>query len=138
MDSRARRNSANDMIKLDPEGNWYQGKYPILHERTIQFLYKNIAVDDEGRYFLTGEDRPIYIHVEDVPYWIVKLERTIAGYLITLTDESVELLNPSSLWTCKKNAFYCLVKGGTVPAKFFRVPYYEITKDLQQKGGKFF
>ncbi|MDO8519677.1 MAG: DUF1285 domain-containing protein [Deltaproteobacteria bacterium] len=132
------RRSQHDVIKLDPEGNWYQGEYPILHERTIQFLYKNIAVDQDGSYFLTGEDKPIFISVDEVAYWIVKIERTIAGFLITLTDDSVELLNLHSLWAGKKNALYCLVKGGRLPAKFFRGPYYEITKDLQQKGKKFF
>lgn len=126
------------MIRLDGEANWYQGEYPVLHDRTIQFLYKNIARDPEGKYYLTGEDKPVYFEVEDVPYWIVKIERTIAGYLITLTDESVELLNPHTLWTGKKNALYCLVKGGRHPAKFFRAPYYEITKNLQQKGGRFY
>lgn len=137
MESR-RRHNANDMIKLDPEGNWYQGEYPILHERTIQFLYKNIAVDQEGQYFLTGEDKPIHIHVEDVAYWIVKIERTIAGYLVTLTDDTVELLNLQALWIGKKNVLYCLVKGARLPAKFFRGPYYEITKDLQRKGKNYF
>lgn len=137
MEPRNRRNS-NDIIKLDPEGNWYQGEYPILHERTIQFLYKNIAVDEKGCYFLTGEDKPIYIEVQDVAYWIVKIERTIAGYLITLTDDTVELLNLHSLWIGKKHVLYCLVKGGKLPARFFRGPYYEITKDLQQKGKNYF
>lgn len=137
METPRNRRNAHDLIRLDPEGNWYQGEYPILHERTIQFLNKNIAIDQDERYFLTGEDKPIFISVADVAYWIVKIERTIAGYLITLTDDSVELLNFNSLWIGKKNALYCLVKGGSLPAKFFRGPYYEITKDLSQKGKKF-
>lgn len=136
--NRHRRGSTHDEIRLDPEGNWYQGEYPVLHDRTIQFLYKNIDIDKEGKYFLTGEDKPIFFRVEDVPYWIIKIERTIAGYLITLTDETVELLNLHSLWTGKKNALYCLIKGGKYAAKFFRSPYYEITKDLQKKGDRYY
>ncbi|MBI4411886.1 MAG: DUF1285 domain-containing protein [Deltaproteobacteria bacterium] len=138
MEPRSRRNAVEDMIRLDSEGNWYQGDFPILHERTCQFFYKHIALDADGKYYLEGEERPVYIKVEDVPYWITKVERTIAGYLVSLTDESIELLDLNSLWIGKKNALYCAVKGGSFPAKFMRVPYYEITKDLQQRGKKYF
>lgn len=132
-----RRTALEDTIRLDPEGNWYQGEFPILHERTVQYLFKNIAAGDDGRYYLTGEDKPIFIRVEDVPFWITKVERTIAGYLVTLTDGSIELLDLDTLWSGKKNALYVLVKGRKYPAKFFRPPYYEIAKDIQQKGGAF-
>ena len=132
-----RRNALEDTIRLDSEGNWFQGEFPILHERTVQYLYKNIAAGDDGRYYLTGEDKPIFIRVEDVPFWIVKVERTIAGYLVTLTDGSIELLDLDTLWSGKRNALYVLVKGRKYPAKFFRAPYYEIAKDIQQKGSNF-
>ena len=138
MESRSHRNADENGIRLDSEGNWYQGDFPILHERTCQFFYKHIALDEEGKYYLEGEERPVYIKVEDIPYWVTKVERTIAGYLISLTDESIELLDLSSLWIGKKNALYCVVKGGKFPAKFMRVPYYEITKDLLQRGKKYF
>lgn len=138
MESKSRRNAFEDAIRLDSEGNWYQGDFPILHERTCQFFYKHIARNAEGKYYLQGEERPVYIKVEDIPYWVTKVERTIAGYLITLTDESIELLDLNFLWIGKKNALYCGVKRGKFPAKFMRVPYYEITKDLQQRGKKYF
>lgn len=138
MEPRSRRSQASETIRLDSEGNWFQGEYPILHERTCQFFHKHIAMDEEGRYYLTGEDKPVYIDVEDAPYWVIKIERTIAGHLITLTDESIELLDLNSLWTGKGNALYCLIKGGTQPAKFSRGTYYEIMKELEQSGEKFF
>jgi len=137
MDQRVKR-QAQEKIRLDGEGNWFQGEYPILHERTVQFLYKNIARNEEGNYFLTGEDKPIYFDVEDIPYWIVKIERTIVGYLLTLTDGSIELLNGDFLWRGKQDALYCLVKGGQFGAKFSRASYYEIAKDLQQIGSKYY
>jgi len=138
MELRSRRNPAQDTIRLDAEGNWYQGEYPILHERTCQFFHKHIAMDDEGRYYLTGEDKPVYIQVEDVPYWVTKLERTIAGFLVNLTDESIELLDLNSIWIGTKNALYCLVKQGTQAAKFSRSAYYEMMKELEQSGKNFY
>lgn len=137
MDSRSRR-AFEDVIRLDSEGNWYQGDFPILHERTCQFFYKHIVRDEAGKYYLEGEERPVYIKVEDVPYWVKKVERTIAGYLVSLTDESIELLDLNSLWIGKRHALYCVVKGGNFPAKFMRAPYYEITRDLKQRGKKYF
>lgn len=128
MDTYRRR--VEETIRLDPEGNWYYGAYPVLHDRTIQFLHKNIQLDDEGRFYLSGEDKPVFFKVEDVPFVITKIERTIAGYLITLTDQSIELLDPTTLWVGKKNALYCLVKGGQMAARFSRMTYYEIAKDI--------
>lgn len=137
MDTRRRRQEEEN-IRLDGEGNWFQSDYPILHERTIQFLYKNIELDEEGRYYLTGEDKPIYFKVEEVPYWVTKIERTIAGYLITLTDGSIELLSLDHLWVNpKKNTLYCAVKGGRIPAKFFRAAYYDLATDLEKDASGF-
>ncbi len=132
-----RRNQSADTIRLDADGNWFQGEYPILHERTSSYLHKHIERDEDGNYFLTGEEKPVYIEVEDVPYWICKLERTIAGYLITLTDESIELLDPESLWVGEKEGLYCLVKGGGVPAKFQRNTFHELAKYMESKGASY-
>lgn len=133
----SRRNQSADTIRLDAEGNWYQGEYPILHDRTCNYLHKHIERDEDGNYYLTGEEKPVYIAVEDVPFWIVKIERTIAGYLITLTDESIELLEPETLWVGPKDALYCLVKGGGVPAKFQRNSYHELAKNIESRGEDF-
>ncbi len=136
MDTRLRAQA--DILRLDSEGNWFQGDYPILHDRTCKYLHKNITRDDDGNFFLSGEEKPIPIQVEDVPYWVTRVERTIAGYLIHLTDESIELLDPVNVWVGKKESLYCRVKGGMLAAKFQRIPYNEVTKDLSEKGGKFY
>lgn len=126
-----------ESIRLDTEGNWYHGDFPILHDRTVQFLNKNIVLDSNGRFYLTGEDKPVPLVVEDAPYWIIKMEKTIAGYLVTLSDETIELLDSESLWIGKNEALYCVVKGGTLPAKFNRPTHFEMSKSIQQKGTKF-
>ncbi len=138
MSMEGRRSGTIDTIRLDGEGNWFQGEYPILHDRTCSYLHKHIELDSQGHFVLTGEDKPILIEIEDVPYWVTKVERTIAGFLVTLTDETIELLDPTTLWSKKKQALYCLVKGGRFACKFQRVPYYEITKELEQRRGKFY
>ncbi|MBX7148916.1 DUF1285 domain-containing protein [bacterium] len=136
MENRIKKAREDEVIKLDGEGNWFHGEFPILHDRTIQFLYKNIERDDQGFYYLTGEDKPVYFKVEEVPFWVVKIERTIAGYLITLTDGGMELLQPDSMWVGKNDALYCVVKGD-IPAKFSRAAYNDITRDLQKEGAKY-
>lgn len=78
MDPKQRR--LQDEIRLDENGNWYQGDFPILHDRTVTFLHKNINLDENGRYYLTGEDQPVYFKVEDVPYLIAKLKKLLLGY----------------------------------------------------------
>lgn len=135
MDSTKRKNQ--EEIRLDEHGNWYQGEFPILHDRTIQFLHRNINIDEEGRYYLSGEDRPVYFKVDDAPYQITKIEKTIVGLLINLTDESVELLEPQSLWRGKNDALYCLVKGGKLPAKFTRSAHHDFLSNLEGEEGSY-
>ncbi|EKD41634.1 MAG: hypothetical protein ACD_73C00610G0002 [uncultured bacterium] len=132
-----RHKQQDETIKLDKEGNWFHGDYPILHDRTVQFFNRNIARNPQGRYFLTGEDKPVFFEVEDVPFFIKKVEKTIVGFLIYLTDESIELLDLASLSVGEDNALYCLVKGGEFVAKFFRPPYMEISKFILPEGKDF-
>lgn len=136
MDIRSRRRQ-DEAIRLREDGHWYHGDYPILHERTVTFLHKNIAVTEYGEYYLTGEDKPIPIIVEDTPYWVTHVERTIAGYLITLTDGTLELLDPDTLWIGKNKALYCMVKGAYLPAKFFPNAHNEMAKDIEEQGKDF-
>ncbi len=131
-----KRRSQEESIRLDAKGNWYHGEYPILHDRTVQFLHRNINVDKNGRFFLSGEDKPVFFSVDDVPYFVTKIEKTIAGFLIHLTDETIELLNLEAIWSGpKQDALYCFVKGGEAAAKFFRMPYYEITRGMIEEHG---
>lgn len=133
-----KRTQAKDQIKLDADGTWYHGDFPVLHDRTVSFLNKNILLDEEGRYYLTGEEKPIYFIVEDTAFWVNKAERTIAGYLITLSDETIELLNPETLWYGRGGAIYCLIKGSRIPCKFSRKVQADLANDLVMEGGKFF
>lgn len=138
MDTVFKRKSTNaEQIRLDAEGNWFHADYPVLHDRTVQYLHKNIELDSHGKYYLGGEDKPVYIRIDEVPFFITKIERTIAGYLISLTNGQMELLDLNTLWSGKQNALYCLVSGGKHRVKFFRAPYYDITKDVVKKGKKY-
>ena len=134
-DNKNNRNA--EQIRLTTEGHWYHGDYPILHERTIQFFNRNINRDAQGKYFLSGEDKPIFFTVEDTPFFIIKIEKTIAGFLITLNDDTIELLNLSTLWTKSQNSLYCVVKGGQFKAKFLRTTYNEMAQSIEQNGKKF-
>jgi len=129
-----RHKQQDETIKLDKEGNWYHGEYPILHDRTVSYFHKNIARDNSGQYYLTGEDKPIYFEVEDVPFFVKKIEKTIVGFLIYLTDESIELLDLNSMGVGEDNALYCLIKGGEYVAKFYRSAYMELSKFILQEG----
>jgi hypothetical protein len=136
MESRKRR-LLNDAIRLDAEGTWYQGEYPIFHERTVSYLYKNIVRHQNGHYYLIGDEKPIPIQVEDVAYWVCKIQRTMAGYLVTLTDGSIELMDLKLTWMGKGNVLYCLVKDGEEVARFQRPAFYEIMKDLSIEDGHY-
>lgn len=124
-----------EKIRLDAEGHWFQGEFPVLHDRTLTYFRKNIEVDDNNYYFLTGEEFPVYFDIADVAFWITRIEKTIAGFLITLSDDTVELLDTGSLWQNEEGRLYCLVKDD-IPAKFEKAVQEQIADCIQTKQDK--
>jgi hypothetical protein len=91
---------------------------------------------EKGRYFLTGEKKPVFIEVEDVAFFVRGLNRpSKLDYEITLSDGSREALDPHTLDVGPENRFYCRVKDGRIKARFDRKAYYELMKDLTEESG---
>lgn len=125
-----------EKIRLNREGDWFQGDNPITHERTLELFFKSIVHTDEG-YFLSGEKMPVAIEVEDTAYFIRGVNRTDSGYTVDLSDATSEELDPKTLSFGEENELYCLVKNGSERAKFLRPAFYEIMKDLTEEASFF-
>lgn len=125
----------NEKIRLTAEGKWLHGKVEITHERTLDLFFKSVQCA-KGRYFLTGEKKPVPIEVEDVAFFVRGLERpSKTDYEITLSDGSREALDPRTLDVGSENRLYCRVKDGQVKARFERKVYYDLMKDLTEESG---
>lgn len=120
-------------IRLTKDGDWYHGDGEVTHKRTIALFFKSVIFKN-GKYYLTGEKKPVPFEVEDVAYWVKGLKKQPGGYAIKLSNETEEDLNISSLNSHPDNGFYCEIANGA-PAKFERKVYYELMKKLVKKQG---
>lgn len=117
-----------EKIKLKSDGLWYHGDTEITHKRTVELFYKSVLYKD-GKYFLTGEKKPVPIEVEDVAYFVRSIKKKKQGFEITLSDGSKQELDITTIDMGLHNQLYCDVQNGA-PARFDRKVYYQLMKSL--------
>lgn len=123
-----------DNIRLSAEGVWLHDDVEITHQRTVEMLFKSILVKN-GKYFLSGEKKPVPFVVDDVAFFVKGISEKNGGLVLKLSDDSQETLVVSTLDIGPDNQFYCFIKSGSVKAKFERKVYYELMKKLDQRDG---
>ena len=120
-------------ITLTQDGIWLHGKDKVTHKRTISLFFKSV-IFKKGKYFLTGEKKPVPIVVEDVAFFVKGLKSSQDGFILKLSNATEELLNKSSLFQNEDNILYCTLKN-KAPARFERKVYYELMQSLTKKQG---
>jgi hypothetical protein len=123
-------------IRLNAEGVWFHEGIEITHERTIEMLFKSVLAKS-GKYFLSGEKKPVPFVVDDVAFFVRSILEKKDGFVIKLSDYTQESLDVSTLDVASDNQLYCFIKSGSVKAKFERKVYYELMKKLDQRDGYF-
>lgn len=121
-------------IQLKADGTWMHDGVEITHEKTVQLLKKSIYFE-KGQYYLTGEKIPVPVDVEDVAFFVTGLSKKKEGFQITLSDGSIENLDPVTLNIGKNHGLYCRIKKSETTARFERKVYNELLKDLDEKDG---
>ncbi len=119
-------------IKIDKDGTWYYRGDEIFRKEIVHYFYQNLKRDESGRYLIETEHDCCYLEVEDVPFVV----KAVYGFLsesdveeciyLLLSDQSLEKLDPKTIWIGKDNIPYCLVKNKTFCARFSRSGYYQL------------
>jgi hypothetical protein len=129
-------------IKIDKDGVWYYKGNEIFRDEIVRYFYQNLKIDEGGRYLIELEDDCCYLEVEDTPFIVKAVYRYTAEadneeciYLL-LSDQSIEKLNPDSLWAGKDNVLYCSVKKNAFVARFSRASYYQIADFIEYGDGE--
>ena len=122
-------------IRVDKEGKWYYEGREIVRQEVLEVLYQGLGRDEEGNYYVEWEGEREYISVEDTVFLVQWAELRREGgeefFLIKLNDGTWERLDLSSFWIGRGNVPYCMVKGGRFPARFLRLPFYQVAQYAQ-------
>lgn len=73
---------------------------------------------DDGRYILCNGYDWSYLRVEDVGFFVRALRPALGTLCLSLSDQTEEALDPSTLRVGARDALYCKVKQGAFDARF--------------------
>jgi hypothetical protein len=121
-------------ISIDKEGIWYYKGDEIIRTEIIRYFYNILKRDESGRYIIEYENESCYLEVEDTPFVVKTVNKKILAenngeecINLLLSDQSLDQLNPQTLWVGKDNVLYCTIKNNAFVARFSRASYYQIT-----------
>lgn len=128
------------MLRIDREGRWFYKDREIIRKEVLEVLWRSLDRDPEGRYFVCiGEEREP-VEVEDSAFLVRWAELRGDRFVIGLNDGSEEELDLDSFWLSPEGVPYCMVKGGRFPARFLRLPFYQVAQyaGFDEQRGEFF
>ena len=125
-------------ITIDTEGIWYYRGARIIRKDIIKFFYEHMELDEDGRYIISWKNEKCVLDVADTAFFVQRVERINRDFLLYISDDTQEKLDPKTLYIGKKNILYCKVKAGKFPARFVRAAYYQIAKYIEEENGDFF
>ncbi|MCX5843251.1 MAG: DUF1285 domain-containing protein [Deltaproteobacteria bacterium] len=129
-------------IKIDKEGTWFYRGEEIFRKEIVNYFYQNLKRDESGQYIIETEDDCCYLEVEDAPFVVKTVYRFVSksdeveGIYLLLSDQSLEKLDPNTLWVGENNVPYCSVKNNTFCARFSRAGYYQFAEFVEYDDEK--
>jgi hypothetical protein len=117
-------------IRVDRDGTWYYEGREIIRKEILSLFYESLHLDEEGYYLEINGERA-RLDVEDTVFIVKEAELvkdSKEAFVIYLNDGSQERLDLSTFRIAEGNVPYCLVKEGRFPARFLRLPYYQIAQ----------
>ena len=124
-------------IYIDKDGIWYFRGAEMERRDIVQYFYRYLRKDREGKYLVEIGDDRCYVDVEDAPYVIRSVsvgfsQSASQPYVeLSLSDGSNEMLNLSTpLRIGNDHVLYCRVKRGEYEARFSRPAYYQFCEHI--------
>jgi len=120
-------------IRVDRDGTWYFEGAEIIRTEILSLFYASLHLDEEG-YYLEIKGERARLDVEDTVFLVKEAELvkdSDEAFVIWLNDGSQERLDLNTFRIAEENVPYCLVKEGRFPARFLRLPYYQVAQHAQ-------
>ncbi len=123
-------------IRIDTEGEWSYKGIEIPRRDLIAYFYRNLHRDESGQYFIRIGRQSCGVVVDDAAYvvraayWDSSRNSGECVHL-RLSDDSIEDLDPGTLWIGRENVLYCRVKRLLFEARFSRSGYYQLAEHIQ-------
>ena len=117
-------------IKVDRDGVWYFEGREIIRQDILSLFYASLHLEEDGYYVEINGERQ-YLEVEDTVFLVQRAELirdSEEAFVISLNDGTEEQLDLTTFRLAEGNCPYCLVKNGRFPARFLRLPLYQVAQ----------
>ena len=117
-------------IRIDRDGVWYFQGREIIRQDILSLFYASLHLDDDGYYLEINGDRQS-LEVEDTVFLVQGAELvrdSEEAFVIRLNDGTEERLDLDTFRIAEGNCPYCQVKEERFPARFLRLPFYQVAQ----------
>jgi len=124
-------------IRIDKEGAWYYKGSEMFRKEIVNFFYQNLRQDASGQYLIELENDRCYLDVEDTAFVIRSVRQALSEkegktvFCLLLSDDTIDVLDPTTLRIGTGNVLYCCVKNGRFTARFLRAAYYQLAGHIE-------
>ncbi|MCK9231965.1 MAG: DUF1285 domain-containing protein [Syntrophales bacterium] len=124
-------------IRIDKDGVWFYRGQEMFRREIVNLFYEHLKQDERGEYIIDMGEDSCYVEVEDAPFVVravltgpAERETSPVCLLLSLSDDTLEPLDPETIRIGDDNVMYCRVKGGTFRTRFSRAAYYQLAERI--------
>jgi hypothetical protein len=111
-------------LRVDVDGDWWDGDAPITHPGVVANLRGNLQRDADG-YFIQTRVR-IPVQVADAPFVVTRIERRGDALHAWLNDGTEQDVDPVTLRIGPGDVPYGAVKDGVFEARLSRAAAFQL------------
>lgn len=124
-----------ERLELDEEGRFFHQGEPFLNENVARLFHRSLKRTAGGTWLIEIPPFSYPLRVADTAYVVRSIEfRGEAPPRLTLSDETSEPLDPTSLRYVEGRGLYCQVKQGKEPARFTRAAYFAASEHIDESA----
>jgi hypothetical protein len=119
-------------VRLDERGKWTHEGLDFENQRIIDLFSRSVDRTAGGTWVLEVGRFTYPITVEDVGFFVERVDHSTSPPTLKLSDKTQERLDPSTLKYEPGGRLYCTVKDGEFRARFKRTAYFQMAELMEQ------
>ena len=119
-------------VRLNERGKWTHEGLDFENQRIIDLFSRSVDRTDGGTWVLEVGRFTYPITVEDVGFFVERVDRSTSPPTLKLSDDTQEPLDPSTLDYQPGGRLYCTIKDGDFRARFKRTAYFQLAELMEE------
>lgn len=128
-----------ERIVLDAEGQWRHEGEAFANPALIALFHRSLQRTPGGTWVLHIPPFTYPVELADTPYYVRGARCPGPQVILSLSDDSEEVLEPTTLRYVEERGLYCRVKGTPgEPARLLRPAYFALAGQITEEAGCYY